>query len=219
MIFKEKKLYYIFLLFLLMWNYCASETTDDILISDKIYVDETAKDSLSAKNIAVQKALQKAIKTALKTNPKQTSTENIHYSYSILKENFTDTRYQAILQFKFNKSNLMESMGLSQPAVNTELKPAPVKTLDNGENLILPKVYPQFVQVDIPIPNISLWINKYKYEVERLFGLSYKIKYMRYNFISISVEHSEKAFCQIVRNLKATRRFKKSGPSRFVMRF
>lgn len=159
-------------------------SADNIVSSNRIYVDETADNSINAKERAFQKALAKA---CVMIFGKDVDKKSLHYSFSVLKEKISDQRYQAILQFQFHLSD------------NAQPISAPTETmLSSATAGRAPGVDHHEIYVRIAT-NITNWIDHRRLDLANL-NLTHTVIYASTSSVTVKVRSSGAAFMAAARN-------------------
>lgn len=183
---KLQAIYSHIIILLLIFFIGDASVPEPSITSNKIYVDETSTDAMSAKEKAIKNALRKTALSILKIDLSKVDASKLKYSFVILKEKFSNTRYQAILQFTFHIDGDKDST-ITLNEKNEYDKPL--------ENSTKQKVSYHSV-LYIPIENLTEWEAVYKSILDIISNTHYVIrqisnKLVVLNFIEDAVELSK----------------------------
>lgn len=175
---------------LINFAYCSQEPIKQVITSDRVYVDETSTDSLIAKQNAIKSALKKAIiyvenKYKIKLNQK-----DLHYSFTVLKEKFTDVRYQAILQFNFTVNDVQSDEHTAK------------REFSNSESHNRAALPHEFIIITIPLSSIKDWINGISEELKQILGGDYYVNEISNDHVTIKAGMSKSAFLARISDLR-----------------
>lgn len=183
--------------------YCSQEPQKQVITSDKVYVDETATDSLIAKQNAMKSALKKAIIYVENKYKIKLNRNDLHYSFTVLKEKFTDVRYQAILQFSFTVNDIQnEEVTAGDP------------DKESRDNVSLPR---ESITITIPLSGIKDWINGISDEIRQILGVEYYVSEISNDRVTIKVGMDKEAFRARIADLRLENKLEETGSS-FTLR-
>lgn len=183
--------------------YCSQEPQKQVITSDKVYVDETATDSLIAKQNAMKSALKKAIIYVENKYKIKLNRNDLHYSFTVLKEKFTDVRYQAILQFNFTVNDIQnEEVTAGEP------------DKESRDDVGLPR---ESITITIPLSGIKDWINGISDEIRQILGVEYYVSEISNDRVTIKVGMDKEAFRARIADLRLENKLEETGSS-FTLR-
>lgn len=198
---------HIFILLLIFFISDAS-VPEPSITSNKVYVDETSTDAMSAKEKAIKNALIKTARSILKIDLSKVDASKLKYSFVILKEKFSSTRYQAILQFTFHIDNDRDS------TITLNEKNEYTKPLENS-----PKQKISYHSVlYIPIESLTEWEAVYKSILDIISNTHYIIRQISNKLVVLNFTEDAAELSKLFEKTTLSGHIQKTTPSTFILK-